>query len=123
MSYFANAGQILVNFAFGALIALVVLRVLLEGVRANFYNPVCQFLYKLTNPVLMPLRKVIPAWRSIDLAAVLLAWLLSAAKLAMLRSQYPSSCAASASRASRFARSTRLGSSSSRFVTTATRSA
>ena len=84
MSYFANAGQILVNFAFGALIALVVLRVLLQGVRANFYNPVCQFLYKLTNPVLMPLRKVIPAWRSIDLAAVLLAWLLSAAKLALL---------------------------------------
>lgn len=82
MGYIANAGQLLINFAFGALIALVVLRVLLQLVRANFYNPVCQFLYKLTNPVLMPLRKVIPAWRSIDIAAILIAWLLTAIKLA-----------------------------------------
>lgn len=84
MSYLANAGQILINFAFGALIALVVLRVLLQCVRANFYNPICQFLYKLTNPVLMPLRKVIPAWRNLDLAGIVLAWLLTAIKLALL---------------------------------------
>ena len=84
MSYFANAGQILINFAFGALIALLVLRVLLQIVRANFYNPICQFLYKLTNPVLMPLRKVIPPWRNLDIAGVLLAWLLTAIKLALL---------------------------------------
>jgi len=84
MGYIANAGQLLINFAFGALVALVVLRVLLQVARANFYNPVCQFLYKVTNPVLMPLRKVIPAWRNLDVAAVLLAWLLSAIKLALL---------------------------------------
>jgi YggT family protein len=78
MTYFANAGQILVNFLFGALIALLVLRVLLQCVRANFYNPICQFIYKLTNPVLMPMRKVIPAWRNLDIAGVLLAWLLTA---------------------------------------------
>lgn len=84
MNYLANAGQILINFAFGALIALLVLRILLQCVRANFYNPVCQFLYKLTNPVLMPLRKVIPAWRTVDIAGVVLAWLLSVLKLALL---------------------------------------
>jgi len=84
MHYFASAGQILINVLFGALIALVVLRVLLQCVRANFYNPVCQFLYKLTNPVLMPLRKVIPAWRNLDIAGVLLAWLLTAIELALL---------------------------------------
>ena len=81
MSYFANAGQILINFAFGALIALLVLRVLLQWVHANFYNPVCQFLYKATNPALIPLRRVIPVWRNIDIAAIALAWLLSAIKL------------------------------------------
>lgn len=84
MGYLANAGQILINFAFGALIALVVLRVLLQWVRANFYNPVCQFLYRVTNPVLMPLRRVIPSWRNVDIAAILLAWVLSAIKLALL---------------------------------------
>ena len=81
MGYFANAGQILINFAFGAMIALLVLRVLLQWVHANFYNPVCQFLYKATNPVLIPLRKVIPAWRNVDVAATVLAWLLTALKL------------------------------------------
>jgi YggT family protein len=81
MGYFANAGQILINFAFGALIALLVLRVLLQWVHANFYNPICQFLYKATNPVLIPLRKVIPAWRNVDIAAIVLAWLLTAIKL------------------------------------------
>jgi len=84
MSYFANAGQILVGFAFGAIITLVVLRVLLQLVRANFYNPVCQFLYKTTNPVLMPLRRVIPGWRALDVGAVLLAWLLTGLKLYLL---------------------------------------
>ena len=69
---------------FGALIALIVLRVLLQWVRANFYNPICQFLYKATNPVLMPLRKVIPAWRNLDIAGIALAWLATALKLVLL---------------------------------------
>jgi YggT family protein len=84
MGYFANAGQIVIQFVFGALIALIVLRVLLQWVRANFYNPICQFLYKATNPVLMPLRKIIPAWRNLDIAGILLAWLATALKLVLL---------------------------------------
>jgi YggT family protein len=84
MGYFANAGQIVIQFVFGALIALIVLRVLLQWVRANFYNPICQFLYKATNPVLMPLRKVVPAWRNLDIAGIALAWLVTALKLVLL---------------------------------------
>ncbi|HKE46844.1 MAG TPA: YggT family protein [Rhodanobacteraceae bacterium] len=84
MGYFANAGQIVIQFVFGALIALIVLRVLLQWVRANFYNPICQFLYKATNPVLMPLRKVIPAWRNVDVAGIVLAWLATVLKLVLL---------------------------------------
>jgi YggT family protein len=84
MGYFANAGQIVIQFVFGALIALIVLRVLLQWVRANFYNPICQFLYKATNPVLMPLRKIIPAWRNLDIAGIALAWLATVLKLVLL---------------------------------------
>jgi YggT family protein len=84
MGYFANAGQIVIQFVFGALISLIVLRVLLQWVRANFYNPICQFLYKATNPVLMPLRKVIPAWRNLDIAGIVLAWVVTAVKLVLL---------------------------------------
>lgn len=78
MPYLASAGQILVTFVFGVLIAIVVARVLLQLVRANFYNPICQFLYKLTNPLLIPLHRVVPNWRNLDIAGVLLAWLLCA---------------------------------------------
>ena len=84
MGYFANAGQIVIQFVFGALVLLIVLRVLLQWVRANFYNPICQFLYKATNPVLMPLRKIIPAWRNLDIAGIVLAWLATALKLVLL---------------------------------------
>jgi YggT family protein len=84
MSYFANAGVILVEFVFGLLIALVVLRVLLQLVRANFHNPICQFLYRATNPVLIPLRRIIPGWRRLDVAGVLLAWLLFVLKAALV---------------------------------------
>ncbi|MBL0163430.1 MAG: YggT family protein [Xanthomonadales bacterium] len=76
MPYLANAAQILIEFIFSILVGLVVLRVLLQLVRANFHNPICQFLYKVTNPVLMPLRKIIPAWRRLDIAGIVLAWLL-----------------------------------------------
>src|SRR3954470_1963248 len=88
MGYFANAGQIVIQFVFGALIALIVLRVLLQLVRANFYNPICQFLYKTTNPVLMPLRKVIPSWRNLDIAGIVLAWVVTAIKLALLAATF-----------------------------------
>lgn len=78
MLYLASAGQILITFVFGTLIAIVVARVLLQLVRANFYNPICQFLYKLTNPLLIPLHRAVPNWRNLDIAGVLLAWLLCA---------------------------------------------
>ena len=76
MPYLANAAQILIEFVFGILVGLLVLRILLQLVRANFHNPICQFLYKASNPLLMPLRKIIPAWRRLDIAGVVLAWAL-----------------------------------------------
>lgn len=84
MNYLANAGQILVDFIFGILVGLIVLRVLLQLVRANFHNPICQFLYKASNPILMPLRRIIPSWRRLDIAGVLLAWLLLMLKRVLL---------------------------------------
>ena len=77
MRYFANAGMLLVNLVFGIVLAVVVLRVLLQAARANFYNPICQVLFKVTNPVLMPLQKVVPNWRNWNVGGALLAWLLA----------------------------------------------
>ena len=54
------------------LLLVVMLRFLLQLVRADFYNPVCQFLVKVTNPLILPLRKVVPGLWGVDMASVLL---------------------------------------------------
>ncbi len=54
----------------------MLLRFLLQLVRADFYNPISQFLVKITNPLVVPLRKVIPGYAGIDVASLLLAILL-----------------------------------------------
>jgi YggT family protein len=51
---------------------LVLLRFLLQLARADFYNPICQFLVKATNPPLKPLRRIIPGLWKIDLASIVL---------------------------------------------------
>jgi len=70
--YFGNAGVFLINTVFGTYILIVMLRFLLQLVRGDFYNPVSQFLVKATNPVLVPLRRVIPGLFGIDFASVVL---------------------------------------------------
>lgn len=50
----------------------VLLRFLLQTSRANFYNPVSQFLVTVTRPTLQPLRRVIPGWGGVDLASIVL---------------------------------------------------
>jgi YggT family protein len=71
-TYLDNAGLFLVQTLFGLYILAVLLRFLLQWVRADFYNPLVQFLVKLTNPLLLPLRRLIPGFRSLDMAAVVL---------------------------------------------------
>lgn len=54
-------------------LALVILRFMLQIARADFYNPISQFIVKATNPLVMPLRKVIPGLFGLDMACVVLA--------------------------------------------------
>jgi YggT family protein len=84
MTYLLNALSLLIQLAFNLLATLFVLRVLAEAARADFHNPISQFLYRATNPVLAPIRRVIPNWRRINLAALLLAWLVMVLKNALL---------------------------------------
>lgn len=55
---------------------IVVLRFVLQLVRADFYNPLCQFTVKVTQPLLAPMRRMIPSVAGIDLAGLVLAVLL-----------------------------------------------
>ena len=75
MIYLLNALSLLIQIAFDAVAMLFVLRLAAEACRADFHNPLSQFVYRYTNPVLAPIRRVIPNWRRISLAALLIAWL------------------------------------------------
>lgn len=63
----------------GLYLMVVLLRLMLQIARADFYNPVSQFIVKATNPLLMPLRKVIPGIMGVDFASIVLALLVTMA--------------------------------------------
>ncbi len=70
--YVSNAGVYLVNLVFGLYIFAVLLRFVLQLVRADFYNPLCQAIVTVTNPPLRPMRRYIPAMGGIDTSSVVL---------------------------------------------------
>jgi YggT family protein len=74
MSYLLNAVMFLLGLAFDVVVALLVLRVVAEACRADFHNPISQMIYRYTNPVVTPLRRIVPNWQRINLAALLLAF-------------------------------------------------
>jgi len=74
----------LIQTALSLFLLAVLLRFLLQLVRADFYNPISQFLVKVTNPLVLPLRKVIPGLGGFDMASLLLALLLQMAGIALI---------------------------------------
>lgn len=70
--YLAASAVLLIQTVFGLYILAILLRLMLQWVRADFYNPISQFIVKITNPPLKPLRRIVPGWGGIDVASVLL---------------------------------------------------
>ena len=69
-----NGAAIFVVQTLGSLYLLVVLlRFILQLVRANFYNPICQFIVKATQTLLKPMRRVIPSIFGLDMSSLVLA--------------------------------------------------
>lgn len=72
MSYLMNAAVFLIDLVFGLYALIVLVRFLLQLVRADFYNPVSQLVVKATNLPLKPLRRFIPGYGGIDFASLAL---------------------------------------------------
>ena len=69
--YASNALTFVVQVAFGIYILILMLRVLLQVLRADFYNPLSQFVVRFTEPVLAPLRRIVPRVGRIEGGALL----------------------------------------------------
>ena len=70
-------------FLFDLYIAIMLLRFVLQLTRADFYNPLSQFVVRMTQPLLAPLRRIIPGLGGIDWSSLLVAVLLMALKLTL----------------------------------------
>jgi len=74
----------LLRFLFDALLMVLILRVWLQMVKADFYNPLSQFIVKVTNPIVVPVRRVIPGFGGLDLATILIAYVISTLKFVVI---------------------------------------
>ncbi|MBT4836527.1 MAG: YggT family protein [Methylococcales bacterium] len=70
--YLTNPLVFLVKFFFEFYILLIMLRIVFQWFKADFYNPISQFIDKMTSPVLKVMHKFLPTLGRIDSAAVLL---------------------------------------------------
>ena len=72
-SYMTNPVVFIIDSLFSLYILAIMLRFLMQWCRADFYNPISQFLVKITHPVLKIFRRYIPPFGKIDTASVVLA--------------------------------------------------
>lgn len=72
----SNAFAFLIQTLVHLYLVVILLRILLEATRADFYNPVVQVLVRLTDPLVRPLSKLIPRIGRINVAAVVVLYLI-----------------------------------------------
>src|SRR5690606_39571280 len=67
MNAFTDVGTFLIQSLATLYLVIILLRFLLQLCGADFFNPVSQFAHRATAPLLLPLRRLFPAWRNFDL--------------------------------------------------------
>lgn len=80
-----NALNFLITTLFDIYIMIIAVRFLMQLTRADYHNPISQFVVKATNPLLIPLRRFVPGFAGTDIAALVLCFLLILAKLAIFK--------------------------------------
>ncbi len=89
--------QFIIHFLMEIACFLFMARFLLQACRVDFYNPISQGIVKATDPVLRPLRSVLPGLRNLDMASFAAAWItavLMIYALALTEGRYPGSVVA-----------------------------
>jgi len=86
-----NALIFIVETLLSLALFVFMLRLLLQWARADFRNPLAQAVVKITNPLVLPLRKVLPAVGKLDTAsavAVILVAIINVAIVSALANVY-----------------------------------
>ena len=81
MDFVSSSGITVVSTLGGIYLLMLLLRFLLQIARADFYNPLSQAIVRFTDPVVRPLRALIPGYRGIDFATLVAALLVQVAAI------------------------------------------
>lgn len=84
MAVMTSALDFVLTTLFQLYIAVMLIRFLLQYARADFYNPLSQFVVKVTTPLVRPVRRIIPGLAGLDLATLLIAYLLTVLQIALV---------------------------------------
>ena len=76
--------QFLIDFVFNIYLMVVLLRLWLQFARADFYNPFSQFVVKATQPIVAPMRRILPSIGRLDTATLVLALIVAGLKIVTL---------------------------------------
>jgi YggT family protein len=74
----------LLDIVAGLLGGACLLRLYMQYHRVSFNNPLGRFVFALTDWLVLPLRRLVPAWRRWDLASAIAAWLVVMVKFVLL---------------------------------------
>ena len=66
-------------------LAVFLARLLLQWTRADFRNPLCQFIVRITNPLILPLRRILPPIGKVDTASVVAVLVVAIIDVAIMR--------------------------------------
>jgi YggT family protein len=80
----SQIGHLLIQTAFGFFVYALLLRFYMQWLRAPFRNPVGQFVSALTDWIVRPARRVVPGLFGLDLASILIAWIVEALMIVLL---------------------------------------
>ncbi|AIZ35138.1 YggT family protein [Pseudomonas sp. K1(2024)] len=84
MNALSGAAIFVVQTLVSLYLVIVLLRFVLQLVKANFYNPLSQFTVRATQPLLKPIRRIVPSIAGLDTSSLLLAIVIQALLMAFV---------------------------------------
>jgi YggT family protein len=70
----ASALAYIINAVSSIVLLILLLRLILPFLRADFRNPVAQGILRITSPIVIPVRRVVPSFGRLDTATILIAF-------------------------------------------------
>lgn len=81
--------QFLISTLSGFFVLLLLLRFYLQVAHAPFKHPLCQFVMTITNFLVLPARRIVPSFKTYDMATLLVGWLVGLLSTALMLALNP----------------------------------